>query len=84
MNKGDKTVYQYGSFEPTLDPSYISLDNIFKQVVRLDEAMMASPIADVVLLVADMKKRYIYYEYGLIFKISELELLIETTISDVT
>jgi hypothetical protein len=30
MNKGDKTVYQYGSFEPTLDPSYISLDNTFK------------------------------------------------------
>jgi hypothetical protein len=29
MNKGDKTVYQYGSFEPTLDPSYISLDNTF-------------------------------------------------------
>jgi hypothetical protein len=46
--------------------------------------MMASPIADVLLSAADMKKRYIYYEYGLIFKISELELLIETTISDVT
>ncbi len=29
-NKGDKTVYQYRSFEPTLDPSYISLDNTFK------------------------------------------------------
>jgi hypothetical protein len=29
MNKGDKTVYQYESFEPTLDPSYISLDNTF-------------------------------------------------------
>ena len=27
----DKTVYQYGSFEPTLDPSEISLDNIFKE-----------------------------------------------------
>jgi hypothetical protein len=27
------TVYQYGSFEPTLDPSYISLDNTFKQTV---------------------------------------------------
>jgi hypothetical protein len=26
-NKSDKTVIQYGSFEPTLDPSYILLDN---------------------------------------------------------
>jgi hypothetical protein len=30
INKGDKIVYQFGSFEPTLDPSYISLDNTFK------------------------------------------------------
>ncbi len=30
INVGDKTVYQYGSFEPTLDPSYISLDNTLK------------------------------------------------------
>jgi hypothetical protein len=29
-NNGEKTVYQYGSFEPTLDPSYISLDSPFK------------------------------------------------------
>ncbi len=29
INKGDKIVYQCGSFEPTLDPSYISLDNTF-------------------------------------------------------
>jgi hypothetical protein len=36
MNKGDKTVYQYGSFEPTLDPSYISLDNTFKGIVQRD------------------------------------------------
>ncbi len=33
---GDKTVYQYGSFEPILDPSYISLDNTFKGIVQQD------------------------------------------------
>jgi hypothetical protein len=32
MNNGDKTVYQYGSFEPTFDSSYISLDNTFKNI----------------------------------------------------
>jgi hypothetical protein len=36
MNKVDTTVYQYGSFEPTLDPSYIALDNTFKGTVRQD------------------------------------------------
>ncbi len=34
-NKGDKTVYQYGSFEPTPDASYISLDNTFKKALAL-------------------------------------------------
>ncbi len=33
---GDKMVYQCGSFEPTLDPSYISLDNTFKGIVQQD------------------------------------------------
>jgi hypothetical protein len=28
---GDKTVYQYRSFEPGFDPCYISLDNTLKQ-----------------------------------------------------
>ncbi len=32
INKGDKIVNQYGSFEPTLDPSYTSLDNTFEQI----------------------------------------------------
>jgi hypothetical protein len=35
MNKGDKMVYQYGSFESTLDPSYISLDNTFKTLLAV-------------------------------------------------
>jgi hypothetical protein len=32
INKDNKIVYQCGSFEPTLDPFYISLDNTFKYV----------------------------------------------------
>jgi hypothetical protein len=35
MNKGDKTVYQYGSFEPTLDASYMMQGNTFKLLPTL-------------------------------------------------
>jgi hypothetical protein len=44
-----------------------------KQVVILDEAMMASQTAGVLETATDMNKRYIYYEYGLKLKITELE-----------
>jgi hypothetical protein len=50
MNKGDKTLYQLGSFEPTLDPSYISLDNAFKGIVQRDLTGVETRLKQSVLL----------------------------------